>query len=172
VRTILYGQAPSRRSGGKIAFVGAPNGTLLAELAGVPADTFHELVDCRNLLTEYPGRSGPKGDDFPMAKARSAAAIERGTWGAHDVVLFAGRSVASAFRFGTLDWFEWTRAQDGQLVVLIPHPSRVNHMWNDPAVHAAAARVLRDAIAGSRVRALEVQVERIEQELVRRGRSE
>lgn len=80
-----------------------------------------------NLLAEFPGKSG-KGDAFPIALARARAARMR--LGGEVVLL--GRHVARAFGAQGAPFLEWFDLR-GAWAAVVPHPSGVNHWWNDPA---------------------------------------
>jgi len=135
----LYGQAPSRTSGKPFS---GKSGKRLAKLAGMTHDEFLRTFKCKNLLDEYPGSKG-KGDSFDALKARERAIYELMKWKERDVIILCGRKVASAFRREE-PYCEWT----GRIVV-IPHPSGANYLWNDPNTGEKVARVLREAVERS-----------------------
>lgn len=72
VRPMLIGQAPSG-SGAGAPLAGGSSGRRLARLLGTDLRDLPRLFRLRNLLGEYPGPGGGKGDAFPAVKAREAA---------------------------------------------------------------------------------------------------
>lgn len=70
------------------------------------------------------------------ARARAALVLE-----ANDVVVALGARVASAFRGPS--FFEAMRFGQTWLLVL-PHPSGMNRMWNEPGLREMARSMLRD----------------------------
>jgi hypothetical protein len=99
------------------------------------------LAEFRNLLGRHPGMQG-KGSAFPVDKARRAARrLERRAFPGRVVVLL-GRRVCSAFGLATLAPLDCEVHQDA-LVVHLPHPSGVNHWWNERANRRAARAALQ-----------------------------
>jgi hypothetical protein len=136
----LVGQAPSRETDGLGAFRGRC-GRRLADLAGLTLDGLHEAADAVNLLGRWPGRAG-RGDAFPMAEARAAAAA----MSLEGRAILVGRAVACAFGLRGLEPLRWVRS--GALeVAMVPHPSGLNAWWNSPENRSAAAAFLRGALA-------------------------
>jgi hypothetical protein len=104
-----------------------------------------ELLDAfeaRNLLGRWPGAAG-KGSAWDAARARRAASRKplRG------VVVLLGARVARAYDLDPLGWGHWLRLTRHAAVVAVPHPSGVNHLYNDPAARELAGRVLREALS-------------------------
>jgi uracil-DNA glycosylase len=147
-RLVIVGEAPGPSSSGP------PDGQTwrrIARLAGV--DDVAEIGVAANLLGFFPGPSA-KGALAPRAAMRAAAAafpLRR-----YSRALFLGWRVADAFcaaRFGFPTarrvplW--WNGATSVPFAVL-PHPSGVNHWWNDPKNRRRAARFLRAVAAENR----------------------
>ncbi len=111
-----------------------------------------------NLLNRWPGPEG-KGSEFPLEEAREYAAqfvraiatpsvlsVEGELYCYFDgkkfpppsLVMLAGRRVARAFRLPAArkrEYFETIEECEvlaGYPVVVVPHPSGLNHWWNDP----------------------------------------
>jgi hypothetical protein len=125
-RVLVVGQAPGRTGDPTRPFDSRRgSGRRLAELAGVEA--ISDVADVVNVLDSWPGAAGQKGDRFPMGAARRAAA--RVDLGGYDRVLLIGRGVAAAFGVSApfLVWFPLRGAE----AAVVPHPSGVNHWWND-----------------------------------------
>jgi uracil-DNA glycosylase len=146
-RVLLIGQGPSRRRPrGARAFDGPGAGAHLAKLAGVPQAELLRRVRAVNLLKTWRGKAG-KGDRFPMAAARRAAAKLYSSKLYHeaDVVVFVGDAVARAFGVGRLKpcgiYWGWAAK--------LPHPSGVNRWYNEQANRDLASRFLRDLIGGA-----------------------
>jgi len=127
VRLVLVGQAPGAKSGDR-AFDGRSGDRLAAYMGLGDRSELLERVECHNLLRRYPGSAG-KGDRFPLGPAARAARRLLGRLeGCH--VLLAGRKVGLAFGMDC-DYLTWTDHPAGFRAVVIPHPSGVNHWWND-----------------------------------------
>ncbi len=145
----IVGEAPSRSSDPRRPFDGY-SGKKLAEYAGLAG--YEELASraCLvNLMRRWPGPgyAGEKGSAFPVDRARRAAKrltrdVLRPNGGA---ILFAGKRVARAFDL-ELDYFGWVPFERGSACV-VPHPSGVNHWWNDAKNHRRACRFLRGVFA-------------------------
>lgn len=124
----LIGEAP----GGPVPATGplsGASGRALARYAGVP---FERVLACRR-LNVY--ESPPGVWRVREARERGTAAL-RAVWAASQVVA-CGRRVADAIGVGDLDWFETSGR-----VLVIPHPSGRNLVWNDPTVRRRAREVL------------------------------
>jgi hypothetical protein len=134
----LVGQAPSRTSDPSRPLAGRPC-AFLGSLVGLDADAFRRRFRCLNLLQAFPGKAG-KGDAFPIAPARSAAAQVRGRR-----LLLLGRNVARAFGHADAPLLRWER-RGGRLVAVLPHPSGINVWWNEPRNRRAARRFLRETL--------------------------
>jgi hypothetical protein len=72
-------------------------------LAGINHGRLGEVFSLANLLNRWPGKNG-KGDAFPTAEARAAAATF--DLSGYDVVVMIGRNVAQAFNVKNIDYFE------------------------------------------------------------------
>jgi uracil-DNA glycosylase len=148
VKHLIVGQAPSRGRDGLEPLSGR-SGRRLADLCGLTLEAFLARFDRVNLLAEWPGSAGAKGDAFPIDEARAAAESLAEVVAARDRIVLLGWNVARAFRFaGDVDgWFDWGRlSRDCGEVVVAPHPSGVNLWWNDPA-NVARARAFWRALA-------------------------
>lgn len=112
-------------------------------------DTYDDLVhllDMTNLIPDIqPKIQGKKGDSFDRALAKRAAirlytrCIEEER---HRLIL-AGKGVGNIFLPKTdIQYFAPYRS--GLLRIwVIPHPSGINHFWNDPTNVEKASRFLR-----------------------------
>lgn len=139
VKPLIIGQAPAR--GSTMPFVGQ-SGRRLARLAGLDLEELHRRVEMTNILEEWPGRTG-KGDDFPMALARekAAALIQRLERQEPRRILLMGRKVKRAMGANVYEYFQWWPF-DQHNAMIFPHPSGVNHLWNEAGTHMLARHVM------------------------------
>lgn len=145
-RLVLVGQAPARTSSA-IAF-GGDSGARLARLLGMSLADLLRAVDTTNLLPRWPGRSASgKGDSFPLAEARRAAAELAAKEDPSRAFLLAGTNVARAFGVSRLGFLRWGLL-GGRRVAVIPHPSGVSRWWNDARNRARARAFLLREIGG------------------------
>lgn len=63
----------------------------------------------------------------------------------HKIAYLAGRRVAAAFGFQSMEMYTW-RDVGGQRFVLLPHPSGRNRIWNDPQTIESAREGIRQAL--------------------------
>lgn len=144
-RVLLVGQAPGRSGPppGR-ALVGGASGTFLQKIAGFQGDLkgYLKHFETTNLLDKYPGRAaGAKGDLFPKDEARRRAEQIEPTFRGRRVI-FVGYNVAHAFGhdLSIFQWFSWLAPDLAYRYAVIPHPSKVNHFWNDKANVRRAVR--------------------------------
>lgn len=146
---MIVGQAPGPRTDPRRPLDG-PSGRRLERLAGLPPGALPARAEVVNLLRRWPGRSSGNGDAFPAAEAGAAARRLLRRLRGRTVVLL-GLGVARAFS-ARAEWFAWQRLPGGVLAAVAPHPSGVNHWWNDAGNVRRAARffkrLLRPARAG------------------------
>lgn len=136
------GQAPSRTSQGKSPFSGK-SGKRLAELAGIPQTDLNKYFKMVNVLEYWPGRSG-KGDAFPKGKVPDRL---RKLVASHPATIFVGRGVADRFRFNPREFLKWYPYPRGKrAAAILPHPSGVNHWYNDRGNVKEAEMFLRGII--------------------------
>lgn len=144
IRLLLVGEAPGR-SPTLDGPLSGRCGRRLAALAGLPYEAYLEEVERRNLLARNPGRSGPKGDAFPMREARARAwAFSRAHVGRRVVLL--GRRVAAAFGRPNAAYLAWALLAPFSGAMVFPHPSGVSLWWNDAENVLDARRALREAL--------------------------
>lgn len=143
MRPLVVGQAPSASVSGAARALTGRSGRRLASLMGMEFDEYLVRVDRINLLDDFPGGSGEKGDRFPIGAVRKAAA--RIKLGGRPFALLLGRGVADAF--GIADAAFLTRLVLGSTVVgVVPHPSGVNLWWNDRDNEKAARDFLGEML--------------------------
>lgn len=140
-KPILIGQAPNRTMKDPRPLIGGRTGGLLMALAGYADNEpgYLRAFDRVNLLSEWPGANGGKGDRFPAAAARRAADSMAPDLAGRRVIL-VGRGVCRAFGLRDLPWFEWLEDPRGFRVAAIPHTSPINSFWNPTANRAEACR--------------------------------
>jgi uracil-DNA glycosylase len=159
----VVGESPSR-AGDRyhhLPLSGAPAQTLCT-LAGIPpkaddsrygrwTEALYDKFDCVNAVRRFPSGGWPR-----QLAARSVAGMlepER------EVVVLLGSRVRTAYDDARQpatplllgrDRFEWIVDIDSPTgrreVVVLPHPSGLNRMLNDPATRRRMGEVLREAI--------------------------
>ncbi len=100
-------------------------GARLWRFSGLDRDVYLERFDRRNVLT----------GEWSMARAREVAPALREELAGRRVVLL-GAPVNSVMRGGTehelAPPFRWTPDGHGGWMAKVPHPSGLNHFFNDP----------------------------------------
>ena len=143
MRPLFIGEAPSPSTSrfGSHPLVGM-TGTRLAQWAGVSPAWFRRQVECVNLFDEIPQR----WDRQQASEAGAAVCAANDLSGRHVVLL--GRKVAEAvgvpyapFKTHEMWWGPATT---------LPHPSGLNHVWNDEANVRRAERFLRHLLGTGR----------------------
>lgn len=109
-------------------------GGRLATWAGLSPAAFRQRVECVNLFDQIPQR-------WTNTAARDRACLLTARCHAAGVVVLLGQRVADAFEHRARI-FEWDES-GGTRLVQLPHPSGLNHYWNEPAHVALAERFLR-----------------------------
>lgn len=105
--------------------------------------TLTEHFDTLNVLERWPGERWPE----QAAHDRWARYVEEEGW--LKVLVCVGARAAKAVYLGHRDWFEWDTYGE-TWGVKIPHPSGLNHLYNDEANRERAGEVLREAIERAR----------------------
>ena len=134
----FIGEAPSRSTSrpGGAPLVGE-SGLRLATWAGLSPAEFRARAHLVNLFDRLPSR-------WRQTDAREQAVHLGNCLRRHDlapVVVLLGRRVADAFEHRQGPWVP--DEVRGVTYVHMPHPSGLNHYWNDPAHVAQAQRFLR-----------------------------
>lgn len=124
-RFILISQAPAASPAPPF---GGRSGARFAKLCGLDLADFLDLFDRINLLADFPGRAGDKGDLFPMPRGARAAELLAGLAGR--LVILVGMAVAAAFGVTPEPVLRWRRARPLPAFAIAPHPSGVSHWWN------------------------------------------
>jgi len=163
VLPLLLGEAPSKSGDRYWQFpLSGAVGERLCRVAGIEPQesgtrygrwywSLVEHFECRNLMERYPGPLG-KGAAFPAGQA--LAALQellpeiRGR-----VVVVLGARLGSMFGiYPGPGFYEWHKVMhlSGErvdlMVASIPHPSGLNHLYNDPATYERGRAVLQEAM--------------------------
>lgn len=144
MRALFIGEAPSRSTSRSGAALVGETGRRLASWAGVSASEFHKRVACRNLFDHLPSKW-----DREEAMMRAALLLvrEHGGHAPSLPVVLLGEKVADAFgvkddqRHTPYRWYPYPTA--ARRFAVMPHPSGLNHHWNDEANVRRAERFLR-----------------------------
>jgi uracil-DNA glycosylase len=166
-RPILVGEMPSRTGdrywrfplSGKVG-VRLATWAGLEQLAPAPGQTFYgrrywalrQVFDVVNVRERHDPAGGP------LDAARHAALLER--LRDRPAVVLLGRAVERALElplyrrpgeqlveaplFEVVNWFEPLRSVPSAPVVVIPHPSPLNRLYNEPGLCLRAGRTLRE----------------------------
>ena len=135
MRVLAIGEAPSRRN---------PDGVPLASLLDrIGESTLRQhVVELHGMnLFKLPQPPAGKGSRFPMDEARERATdllpMLRRRGRHYDQLWLVGKRVAKAFGLGGQEYFvkamSLCEVRIFCSVVVVPHPSGVNHFWNDRA---------------------------------------
>lgn len=145
MRPLLVGQAPGPKSDPAEPLSGRC-GARLAALCGLELDQFLRAFERVNLVERFHGKAG-KGDVFNLIRARRKAIklLVEGTATNRRVVLL-GDGVARAFSVENYELLKW-RHTAALSYAVAPHPSGVNHWFNDPDNVDAARAFWRDLAA-------------------------
>jgi uracil-DNA glycosylase len=139
-KPVIIGEAPGRdslRDTPSFALMGS-TGRNLCAIAGWDWDEYLRRTERVNLFVD------PIVGKWSPETARRAA---------HDLlplfrgrrVIVLGRKVAAAFGLDSAGNYSWMDFAGGR-VMLVPHPSGRNRMWNDPLERAAAGDSLWDLL--------------------------
>jgi hypothetical protein len=140
MRPLLIGQAPSRCSDPTEPLSGA-TGRRLAELCGLTLQEYLFVFERRNLLPEWPGKAAGKGDRFVgLVEGRRLAEACRPVCQGRRVVVLG---FSTAKMFGMVGpALSFSRHWGGEFAHC-PHPSGVNHWWNEDVNLERAGRFWR-----------------------------
>lgn len=127
--TYVIGEAP-----GPAGTVMVRSVARISEISSISEATLRDLFTFRNLLDEWPGYADGGGSAFDVERAREAARAISGRR------IYLGRRVAAAFAYDA-PWFVWKDEQ-----VVVPHPSGVSKIWNDPKMVARARTFWQRAV--------------------------
>lgn len=160
---LFIGQAPGKTGSEDQPLEGAI-GRRLAGLLSVPYPVYLSRVKRVNLLGFFPGRKAgdeARGDAFPMDKARIAARkmLASGLLHNRKYIVVFGRMACAAFGLSAdAEWFAEYPIEGYCLSCKTsvcphkptyflrpaPHPSGLNHWWNEPANRKLAEDFFRE----------------------------
>jgi hypothetical protein len=111
------------------------------------------LLDMTNLIPKLqPKIAGTKGDSFDRALARRAATriYTRAVSDGREVLILAGKGVGQCFLPDKkpLEYYKTYWGIASMRIFVIPHPSGINHYWNNPSNVDAASKILRAIVFG------------------------
>lgn len=118
----VVGYAPNRRNADEV-FRGR-SGRTLSLLFGVPPQSMGRLALAVNL-------SPVNIDSGPTLRTMARRIVEQAA--ATDVFMFCGKRVASAFGLWRVGYLVEAKLPSGHVAIVLPHPSRRNRWWGDPA---------------------------------------
>lgn len=142
-KPILVGEAPSAQGDGR-PFTG-PSGDRLQALLGL--ESYDELTQAFEMINIFEKITKPAWDRFDRVYARRRAVALLTRWHERDPddildVILAGRKVMAAFGVEHLPWFGFHNL-GGVVLWAFPHPSGLNHFWNNASEQLRASRFLR-----------------------------
>lgn len=137
---LFVGQAPNHTN--NAPFHGR-SGKRLAALLKVDYDVMFEQHVFVNVLTHWTGKRG-KGDSFTVNKPAAAARIKTLMAAVDGGVVFCGYATARACGAAPEPCRPFSF--NGRPAVVIPHPSGVNRLWNDPKVGRSVGLALRQFV--------------------------
>lgn len=158
------GPAGATSSGGMIPAVSAARPFLIGEQPGPTGDAggvplsgrpARVLCRCMGLIPSAPEVHADElllmrfetvnllPDPGPWDRAAARARAAELTPPAVTVLL--GRRVSDALGLGRLSWFRWAELGEGR-VILLPHPSGLNRLYNDEAIRSRVGQSLWEAL--------------------------
>jgi len=109
-------------------------------------EEFLTTFDRANLFNKFPGKveRGP-GDAFPIQQATINAykLMQNNPPDNYRAVILLGKNVAKAFNIQDPEFFQWGTTHR-PFTVVIPHPSGINHWWNDKRNQRVAREFLSE----------------------------
>jgi uracil-DNA glycosylase len=154
VKPLLVGEAPGPNGDPAKPLEGAPSLRLLQCMAfadglnhsrETAAARLRDHFEIRNLLDRPMERvEGSKGTEWPEDEARAGALrlsvlVERG-----QPTVLLGKRVAKAWS-EQVEYWDWSPTPI-RPVVVIPHPSGIVRLWNDPVTRVRAGYALWQAV--------------------------
>lgn len=161
-KALVLGEAPSKSGDRYHMFpLSGRVAETLCRMSGVPPEAegsrygrwtwaLYDHYECDNLFERYQGAQS-NGAAFPMAAAKELAKAKSSElWGR--VVVMLGVRLPRAFGVEDASFFEWRTELDAGEEralqwVMIPHPSGLNRILNDPTARERCGSVLREARA-------------------------
>lgn len=140
---LIIGQAPAAKDNPASPLSGR-SGRVIADLMGISLEEFLETFDRANLFNKFPGKNG-KGDAFDARRAKRNAHLlaNNNRIDEYKAIIILGKNVAKALGYRSDEWLEWQKFSR-PWVVVIPHPSGINHWWNDKRNRKVAKEFLTE----------------------------
>ncbi len=142
---LIIGQAPALKDD-RTSPLSGRTGRRLATLMNMDMEEFLTTFDRANLFNKFPGKgkSGP-GDAFPIQQATINAhkVMQNNPPDNYRAVILLGKNVAQAFNLQKPEFFKWDRTCR-PFTVVIPHPSGLNHWWNEKSNQRIARKFLNE----------------------------
>jgi uracil-DNA glycosylase len=144
-RPLLLGEAPARDGDPARPLARRPARRVCALLGWDDGpDPYARLLSAFDVLNAIERREDAYPWSAPRARDRWRRWVaDRGPDAPRVVVCLGRRAAAAVGHDG--DWYEW-RSLAARDVALVPHPSGLNHAWNDPATGGRVRAVLEDAL--------------------------
>lgn len=154
MKPLLVGEAPGPQGNPDYPLEGRPAGRLLECMGWTPNELegtevgakLREMFEVRNLLDRpMERREGTKGTDWPAEEAADAARALAVLVEREQQVVLLGKRVAAAFGLPGIGY--WRPGRHGSVpMTIIPHPSGIVRLWNDPVNRVRAGYVLWQAM--------------------------
>jgi hypothetical protein len=155
MKPLLVGEAPGPQGTPDYPLEGRPAGRLLECMGWTPSELegtevgarLREMFEVRNLLDRpMQRREAMKGTDWPAEEAAEAARalailVER-----EQQVVLLGKRVAAAFGLPGVGYWKTALVDALPPMTVIPHPSGIVRLWNDPVNRVRAGYVLWQAL--------------------------
>lgn len=157
MKPLLIGEAPGPNGDPERPLDGPP-GRRLERCMGLdvtPEDVggaqLREMFDVRNLLDRPMERvEGSKGTEWPKEEAADAAKRLLILAEREQPMVLLGRRVNAAFARSLLalpaEYWGVTKIEGGPVIFLVPHPSGIVRLWNDPVTGVRTGFALWDAL--------------------------
>lgn len=145
---LIIGQAPAMDGNPEEPLEGRI-GKKLAAMFGCTYEEYLAMSQRFNILPEWPGRKGKKGDKFPKVIARINAQRMEYSF-AWCTVLFLGIQVGRMFRFPgkPLKWARIPRPSGNfYQAAVLPHPSGINRWWNYQENKTHAVKFMQETMS-------------------------
>lgn len=155
MKPLLVGEAPGPNGSPDLPLDGRPAARLLecmgfsrGELEGIDVGVkLRSYFEVRNLLDRPMERpEGSRGTDWPAEEAAAAARALAVLVEREQRVVLLGKRVAAAFGFPGVGYWSTAHGDGMPPMAVIPHPSGIVRLWNDPVNRVRAGYVLWRAL--------------------------
>lgn len=144
-KPLIVGEAPGK-NGDPTKPIEGRIGRRLAHCAGMEFEQFLSAFQRINLLDEQP-QDAKGGMRFNLARARQTALVLHDTLvtDPHPMIILLGKRVAKAFEIKQPEYFHLEFLCSVETYV-VPHPSGVNHWWNNWDNELEMMRFMRNIV--------------------------